>query len=385
MKFYLFFTLTFFYAVGISQEISYDDLVFDEDSAKAVFKPSGKNFVFLKSKKGSGGMDKTPEADALSKSEITDIVLVFSETTKSALAKREDNNRARWENLITTYPSFFQDETNYKNFCQCDLNADPEVFKETQGFYVFYKDKSAKKQEVAQSVETKKIEKEQPVVNNSSKETSKKEDKKAKDDIAKESKSSKESKESKEPKESKSSKESKSKETKKEESKKEELAVLEEAEPATYQPVITKKRDGFSTPKKAKDPKACRPPFYGSGDEDLNIFFKEAISLNKKQIKHIKSDVCVLKLQLNFDGSIKKALVTGANQELNELVNVAVKNMDLWNPAVKGGVTVKSEVKLTLKYDKGTKSIRPFETMIIPKPTPKCDKCLSDAEIFGSN
>jgi hypothetical protein len=86
---------------------------------------------------------------------------------------------------------------------------------------------------------------------------------------------------------------------------------------------------------------------------------------------------------LNFDGSIKKAMVNGANTSLNEYVSVAVKSMDLWNPSVKAGTTVKSEVKITLKYDKSTKAIKPFEVAITPRPNPKCSKCLSDAEIFG--
>jgi hypothetical protein len=86
---------------------------------------------------------------------------------------------------------------------------------------------------------------------------------------------------------------------------------------------------------------------------------------------------------LNFDGSIKKAMVTGTNEELNVLVSAAIKNMNLWNPAVKGGVTIKSQVKMTLKYDKETKGMKPFEMMITPRPNPKCTKCISDAEIFG--
>jgi len=340
-----------------AQDLSYDDLVFDEDSSKTVFKPSGKNFVFLKSKKGSGGMDKTPEADALLKAEIVEIILVFTESSKSALARREDNNRARWDNLIATYPTFFQDETNYKNFCQCDWSGggDSEALKELQGFFIYYKDKATKKAEAAaKPVETKKEE----IAVNTKKEEPKKESKPAK--------------------EPKPPKEPKVKETKKEE-----VAVVEEPEP--YQPPVFKKRDGYSTPKRSKDVKACRPPFYGTGDEDLVNFFKDNITLSKKQLKHVKSDASVLKLQLNFDGSIKKSFITGPNAELNEIITVAIKNMDLWYPAVKAGVTVKSEVKMTLKYDKGTKAIRPTDIMIIPKPTPKCDKCLSDAEIFGAD
>ncbi|MBL7918200.1 MAG: hypothetical protein JNM96_07365, partial [Bacteroidia bacterium] len=91
----------------------------------------------------------------------------------------------------------------------------------------------------------------------------------------------------------------------------------------------------------------------------------------------------ILKLSLNFDGSIKKAMVNGANPMLNEMVTVAVKSMDSWNPAVKAGTTVKSEIKISLKYDKAAKGIKPLDIAITPRPNPKCTKCLSDAEIFG--
>ena len=77
-------------------------------------------------------------------------------------------------------------------------------------------------------------------------------------------------------------------------------------------------------------------------------------------------------------------MVNGTNIQLNELVSAALKSMDLWNPAVKSGVTVKSEVKITLKYDKSTKAIKPFEIMITPRPNPKCIECKTDAEIFGN-
>jgi hypothetical protein len=65
---------------------------------------------------------------------------------------------------------------------------------------------------------------------------------------------------------------------------------------------------------------------------------------------------------------------------VNQQVIGAVKMMNLWNPAVKGGLTVKSEVKITLKYDKETHAMKPFEIMINPRPGPKC-KCASDAEL----
>ena len=60
-------------------------------------------------------MPKVPEADALKGAEITDIILVFTETNEDAAGTREDNNRERWENLMSTYPEFFQFSICYKN------------------------------------------------------------------------------------------------------------------------------------------------------------------------------------------------------------------------------------------------------------------------------
>ena len=56
--------------------------------------------------------------------------------------------------------------------------------------------------------------------------------------------------------------------------------------------------------------------------------------------------------------------------------------MDLWNPAVKGGVTIKSQVKMVLRYDNSSKQIKPFETTLIPRPAPKCTECLDDSQVF---
>ncbi len=352
----------------------YDDLTFDEEELSASYKGSAKQHINLKSKKGTGGMPKVPEADALKTAEITDIILVFTETNEDAAGTREENNRERWENLMSTYPEFFQFSTSYKNVCQCVMGGDAETLKPSQGFYIYYKtaeqkaaEKAAEKAKadaefLAEAAAAKKAEKEV-----------KKEDKVVKND-----KKEKE-KEVEKPKKEKEKKEEKKEEVKEEE----ETSTAVEGAVETVAVEIKPKRAGYKKPKVSKDKKACRPPCYGYGEEDLNNFFKDQIVLSKKQRRSVKGSASIAKLSLNFDGSIKKAMVNGANAQLNELVTVALKNMDLWNPAVKAGVTVKSEVKITLKYDKSTKAIKPFEVMITPRPNPKCTECKTDSEIFG--
>src|SRR5262249_22675428 len=118
---------------------------------------------------------------------------------------------------------------------------------------------------------------------------------------------------------------------------------------------------GVAKPRRSKDTKACRPPCYESGDEDLNAFFKQNVVLTKKQKKKGKNLMAVVKLSLHFDGTIKKEMVTGENEDFNKQVEEAVKGMNKWNAAVKNGVSIKSEVKITLKFDKETKSMKPFE------------------------
>ena len=352
-------------SVPLFSQTTYDDLIFDADSTTASYKPAGKSYAFIRSKKGTGGVAKTSTADSILTKAIpvTEIVLVFSETDPSAIAEREESNRQRWENLLTTYPDLFQFSTTYKNVCQCKTNGDAEAYKKVQGFYVYFgaeEPKPEEKKPVAK-VEEKKVEKEKPV-------------KEKKEKVEKES-SEKEVAKVEEKKE-KSVKEPKKKKEEVAETKKEEKEMVVATEPVK-QPIV--KREGYSKPKKAKDNKACRPPCYENGDEDLNNFFKENITLTKKQRS---SDlVSVARLQLNFDGSIKKTIITGTDEVINKLVEGAINNMNLWYPMVRAGVTVKCEVKITLKYDKKTKGLKPSEIMITPRPAPKCITCMTDAEI----
>ncbi|MGZ3920808.1 MAG: hypothetical protein ACXVC7_10965, partial [Bacteroidia bacterium] len=243
---------------------------------------------------------------------------------------------------------------------------DTTGMKQANGFYVYYGSNEPEVKAVAETpktspkTDTKKESKSEPVTETKSK------NKKEKEEKAEEKEKPVKEKKERKPKE----------ETKKEEVVKNE-PVVEEAPVKTFT-----KREGYTKPKRAKNPKACRQPCYVGGDEGLNNFLKESIELTKKQKKHSKDLVSNVKLQLNFDGSIKKSMVTGENEELNKQVTAAIGNMDLWQPAVKSGVTVKSEVKMTLIYDKSTKSMVASDMVIIPRPGPKCE-CISDAEMFG--
>ena len=138
MKHFLFLILLSISLPALSQS-SFDELEFEDEELGNSYKISSKNYVLLKSKRGEGGMNKTPEVDALvtAQSKIKEIVLVYTETKEEDYDSREDANRERWENLLLTYPQLFQPGTVYKNICQCSMGGDAETLKKTQGFYLY--------------------------------------------------------------------------------------------------------------------------------------------------------------------------------------------------------------------------------------------------------
>lgn len=352
----------------------YDDMIIESDSITKAYKAPGKNYIIVKSKRGTDGVPKTLSADSIKNMNITDIVLVFTENEAADLATRPIANRERWENLIKTYPEFFKENPNLLNTCQCVIGGDADALKKTQGFYIYIGGKPE-----AAVAETKPVaKKEEPV------KTEKKE--KVKEEKAREEKPKKEEKVAKEEKvKEEKVKEEKPKKEKKEKAPKEEVAKKEEPvkEEPVVAPVVAKpKKQGYAAPKKAKDVKVCRPPCYEGGDEGLNEFLKTAITLSKKQKRHSGDLEAQVTLMLHFDGSIKKTIILCQDEEFKKQVEEAVKQMDLWNPAVKGGVTIKSQVKMTLRYDNGSKQIKPYDINIIPRPAPKCTECLLDSQVF---
>lgn len=358
---------------------SYYDLSFDNDSVRAAFKSSSDNYVFVRSKRGVDGVNQTAEADAIRNGTIQKIVLVFSEDAPEDLENREEYNMERWDNLILTYPEFFQEKTKYKNVCQCTPEAGTEAFKEAQGFYIYYK--TAEKPLVK---EEKKTEQGQKQAAEEKKEEPQKTEKAAEVAVpavvvaagAGALKSNEKS--AKEP-ETKTETPSKPNENKV-------VEVDPETEPVekpVAKAAVTTKKPSSNKPRRAKDPKACRPAFYGNGDEDLDAFFLNSFMLDKKQKKHAKKVEAELRIQLNVDGSVKRVMVICDNAEFKSMFEKTVMGMSNWNAAVRGGVTVRSEVRLKVKYDKDSKGFKKYEMTNNPKPGPKC-KMLSDEELFGS-
>ena len=372
LLFSLFLLLT---GAGYDAQVSFYDLSFQADSVTAPFKPANTAYAYVRSKRGTDGVNKTTSADSVLnlKLPITKIVLVYTESSSDALANREEYNQERWENLILTYPEFFQEKTSYKNVCQCSPEADGEDYKHAQGFYIYYKSSApppAKKTEEPPppppAAKT-----EAPAKPKQANEPTPA--KKAETPVAKaEVVTAKQETKAPEP-------------AAKEETKKTEEPVAkktEDDEAPAEKPAASKKKVDANKPRKAKDNKACRPACYGWGEEDLNQFFKDQIVLTKKQKRKWKKSTCDIRIQLSFDGTIKKSMIAGANADLNAKVTDALKNMNSWNAAVKNGMSIKSEVKITLKFDPEWRVFKAHDVQCSPKLPVKC-KCASDAEIFG--
>jgi len=377
----------------VAQAPAFEELEFELDSVRNPYKPAGKNYVFVKSRRGTNGMAKSANADAIKSAEVSEIVLVYSELAPSDIADRDESNHERWENLLSTYPEFFQYSTTYKSVCQCNNNGDSAAFKRMQGFYVYVNGEVPKavveetkaapappvaattpaaatpqpaKTEEKKPTETKKAAetpaskpaKEIAITDNTSVKT-KESPPAATPPLVKETPKEVETPAAIEP------------------------AAAEEEAPVTKTPAKNKPTVAAKA-RKAKDARACRPACYGYGDEDLYIFFKENMPLTKKQKRKAKGWIAQIRLQIHYDGTIKKTMVTGSNADFNKHVEDVLKAMNPWNTAVKNGTAVKSEVRFTLKYDKDSKSMKPFDMIMNPKPSTKCP-CISDSEMFGSD
>ena len=360
-----------------AQTPSYYDLAFISDSTTNPYKASATAHGYVRSKRGTDGLNPTPSADSAKAFPVTKIVLVYSEDSPDARETREEYNQERWENLIMTYPEFFQAKTVYKNICQCSPDAGGEDYKQAQGFYIYY---TAPTAAAPKKVDPPVTKQDTPVAETPVKKTEVPATKNEKPVTKTET-----------PAPVKTETPVTKTETKaaepvaKEEPKKEAPKVTEATETEKNEEVAetaVKKKPAGMKPRKAKDPKACRPACYGYGDDDLISYFKNSISLTKKQKKQAKKLNADLRIQLNIDGSIKKVMLTCENEDLNKIIQDAVKSMGNWNAAVKNGITIKSEVRMILRFDKETKSIKPFDITCNPKPNPKC-KCMTDGEMFG--
>ena len=74
MKHFLFILLFAMCLPAAAQTPNYDDMTMESDETEATYRAAGKNYVFIKSKRGSSGMTKTSSADSVKTFGIKEIV-----------------------------------------------------------------------------------------------------------------------------------------------------------------------------------------------------------------------------------------------------------------------------------------------------------------------
>jgi flagellar biosynthesis GTPase FlhF len=298
---YVMAALFFIAALPVAGQVTYDELEFELDSITRAYKAKGKNYAYIRSKRGSSGVNKNNRADSVATLTINEIVLVYTEMDKNDRRERGEANRERWENLIKTYPEYFDYSPTLINMCQCNFSGDSVAFKKQQGFYVYFEGdepavseppvEEAKPVVVAATVvkaapkaEPKREEKAAEPKKEESKKAAEEPRKKEEEPVAEKKKKVKEPEAEEAPvvKAEEPVVEKKKKEKKvKEKDPTDDITMDLPAEAKVSAP----KKTGYSKPKRSKDPKACRPACYENGDEDLDAFFRDNITLTKKQKK----------------------------------------------------------------------------------------------------
>jgi hypothetical protein len=302
------------------------------DTIKGYYHVNEQPSIFIASAFASEKVVSTTKLDSVRNFLIREIVLVYSRYHKSENFKQAPLNEARWNNLLSEYPTLFENgTTHYRNICQ-DLENDTTAKKLPHGFYIYFEnpgDPLKRDREISGITK---------LVQSMGIDTS---------DFLEED--------------------------------------LKMPDSSGMIPVsgLSKKHSKFKKPMHARDSKACRQPFYQTGIKDLDAFFREKIKLTRFQkIRPGKLDT-EIRLTLDFNGFIKSAFVLCADKLLIEQIKRALSEMEVWNPAVRNGLTIKANVKFSLRYfPDGTLGL--IGGVTVPYMLSKCGTA-SDDELFDFN
>jgi hypothetical protein len=258
---------------------------------------------------------------------IHEIVLVFSQFKKAENFKQAALNQSRWENLMKLHPALFSTgNTLYHSVCQSGVITDSAAKKLTHGFYIYFENRS---DDAKRQIEVNEIAK---MITSMGIDTSAIPEEKQKED-----------------------------------------------ESLTAAPDI-KRPSRFRKPLHTIDPKTCRQPFYGTGTDDLERFFREHLELSKRQERQGKKLSAEIKLTIDFNGVIRSAHIMCVDNQLIGQVKKALVKMDLWNPAVRNGVTIKTDVRFTVIGD-GAGSVIIKRPVIVARMLAECGTAPNE-EIF---
>ena len=280
--------------------IKYDHIVFSvSDTVQGAYKPGTKTkYLFIASRFGSAEVDPSSALDSVSGFLIREIVLVYSRYKQSDNFSQARLNRARWENLLRSYPQLFQSgTTQYGNVCQAGIQSDSTARELTHGFYIYYENRSDAADRNKEIAEISRM------LDRMGIDTS---------------------------------------------------CVASEAEPVAAPSEIIPVKPGetasprFKKPMRAKDPKACRQAFYKNGINDVNAFFRSQIDLTNRQKRNPEKVNAEVQLRLSYTGRIKSAYILSADDEFIKQIRLALVEMSLWHPAVLNGITINTTVKFSL-------------------------------------
>ncbi len=314
-----------------AQPTSHLDLDFDQaDTLRRRYTPrkSGK-YLFISSKFGSDEVVSGARLDSLSEFQIQRIDLVYSLYHKAGNFNQTKLNDLRWDHLIKQYPSLFTSgSTHFHNVCQVEDN-DSLAKKLQHGFYVFFENRvepASRRSEIEALIQMAT---------------------KAGLDVS----------------DSSDADLSSSKITGEEPSESIDVKVA---------------KGKYSKRMRAKDPRACRQPYYENGLDDLNNFIDAHLYLKWWQKWRSKKYVGTIRLKISYTGEIKQATVSSPSKRFTKRLKKMVSEMNSWNPAVRNGIAINSIVKIKIRYFDGKFSA---ENVEVPRNLLKCP-IIPDEELF---
>jgi hypothetical protein len=321
-----------------AQHTTINDLEFDKaDTITRPYTPKlNTPYIFIASKFGSNEVQRHTSLDSIRGFMIRDIELVFSQYHKSDKFNQGKLNDERWQHLLKEYPSLFSSGvTHFRNICQSGEQTDSTARKLTHGFYIYFEDRSADAKRSSEITEISKM-LEKMGINPADT---------VENEFHDEEKTS--------------------------------VAAPDKAD-VTLKDVKTRGVK-FRKPMRTMDPHACRQPYYEGKIDGLNQLLAETIKLSRRQKRRHKKLNGTIRLRIDYNGEIKSAQVSTINEKFSRQLTKAVESMYAWNPAVRNGVTVKSDVRFKVRYAEG--KIIVDGDVIVPRNLAKCGTA-SDDELF---
>jgi len=313
-----------------AQTRTHFDLDFEQpDTLHIPYQPQNKiPYLFIPSKFGSDEVVSGARLDSLSSFQILRIDLVYSLYHKANNFNQTKLNDLRWDHLIKLYPNLFTSaSTEFRNYCQVEDN-DSLAKRLKHGFYVYFENRTEPSKRLAEI---------DALIQMATK---------AGLDVS--------------------------------DSLDLEDSPMKSADESGETVEIKDAKGKYLKRMRAKDPKACRQPYYENGLNDLNNFIDAHVYLKWWQKWNTKRFTGTIRLRISYTGEIKQASVMANPKRFAKKLKAMVGQMNSWNPAVRNGVAVNAIVKIKIRYFDGKFSAEQVE---VPRNLLKCPT-VPDEEIF---